>query len=787
MSFDLTQKLGNNFVALCDRYLFSGWQHDDAILFRARTLIGLLIVYQFIVIAGSAFALFLSSLPTAGNAAAVAILLGVFLCFNWLMHYVARSGELMQAAHFAVATAFIGIEAGILVSGGPLLSPSLGVAVVPPVVAFCLIGRRAGLIWAAIAFVTQLSMILLGGLGIDYVNLIVPEQMGMNRLFNWTVVFSAVIGIVLVYETANNHLQRDRDQQYQRFQHLALHDALTGLANRKKFTDRLRYALAALARSNKILAVVYLDLNGFKQINDRLGHESGDKVLQIIAQRLLDTVRACDTVARLGGDEFAVLLEDINDQADAEQTVQRLQKAISEPMEALHDYPIHASFGVALAPEHAGDADTLLLMADQAMYDAKKQQRDFRVYNPARQPADKNLAKKIRSNSSFEKKAAANKTLSHRLRRHFINHSNQSLPPHKLASSDQLFRGRILVGCLRFCQVVAVVFLLNLWTLHELSPSVRVLIGALLVTLLGVITLASFYARRSGNTAGVATVLVACGFAAIESAILFTGGPAVSTAADIALIPPLAAFCLNGRRHGMAWAGITVVVHVAMLVAESFFGLHVPTLPKEQLGNAQIINWTVSFISTVGVLFIFEMLYQRLQHERDKQRAQLEYLATHDPLTGVANRRQFFNVLQGAVERMLRNDSTLAVAYLDLDNFKPVNDTLGHDIGDIVLQTIAQRLRENVRNIDTVARLGGDEFGIIMENVGDLDNAIAIAAKMQQIVSQPIVGLETLPVGSSIGISIAPLHSTNGDALVRMADRAMLRAKTSGAIATYEI
>jgi len=509
MSFDLTHKLGNSFVALCDRYLFSGWQKDDAILFRARTLLGLLIVYQFIVITGSAFALFLSSLPTAGNAAAVAILLGIFLCFNGLMHYVARSGELMRTAHFAVATAFIGIEAGILVSGGPLLSPSLGVAVVPSAVAFCLIGRRAGVTWAVIVFVTQLSMILLGGLGIDYVNLIVPEQIGMNRLFNWTVVFAAVIGIVLVYETANSHLQHDRDQQYQRFQHLALHDALTGLANRKKFTDRMRYALATLPRNNKILAVVFLDLNGFKQINDRLGHESGDKVLQIIAQRLLDTVRACDTVARLGGDEFAVLLEDINDQADAEQTVQRLQKAISEPMDTLRSYPIYASFGVALAPAHAGDADTLLLMADQAMYDAKKQQRDFRIYNPEQQPLDKNLAKRIRSGSGFEKKTAANKTLSHRLQRRFINHSNQSLPSHKLTSSDQLFRGRVLIGCLRFSQLVAVVFLLNLWTLHDLSVPVRALIGVLLVALLIVVTLAPLYVRRSGNTSGVATVLVA--------------------------------------------------------------------------------------------------------------------------------------------------------------------------------------------------------------------------------------------------------------------------------------
>ena len=798
MSFALTHKFSNAFVTLCDRYLYPGWQRNDAILFRARTLIGLLIVYQGIVISGAIFALFFSSLPQTGNFTAVSILIGLSFCFYLLMHYLTRSGELMRSAHIAVATTFVGVEAGILVSGGPMLTPSLGLAVVPAVVAFCVIGRRAGLAWAAIACVTQLLLVLLDSLGVHYLNLILPEQMAMNRLFNWLVMFSAVVGIVLVYENANSHLQRDRDRQYARFQHLALHDALTGLANRKQFTDRVRQALASLQRSNKVLAVVYLDLNGFKQINDTLGHEAGDRALQIVAQRLQHTVRKCDTVARIGGDEFALLLEDAGEQGDVEYAVMRLQEALSIPMEEFRDFPIRGSFGVALAPHHASETEALLLMADKAMYDAKKRQQTFCVYDPQSQPLNLELAraKKIRLVSAAETsppadvtvQASANRAWSRQLQRWFVDHCNRFLPPQFHDSTDLLFRGRIVIGCLRASQIVLAVFMLNLATLNDLPPQVRLLIGAMLAALFVLFGTAPSYVRHTGKLTVVSTFLVACIFASIEAGIFVTGGPAVSTTLDLAVVPALAAFCLVGRQHGYTWAALAVAANIGMLVAENVFGYQLPLLRvNQQVDTPTVVNWLVFFCCTVGIVFVYELLNQRLQRDRDRQREQIEYLATHDQLTGVANRRKFLDVLNLAVERMRRNNGTVAVAYIDLDGFKPVNDTLGHDVGDLVLKTIAQRLNENVRSMDTVARLGGDEFGIIMENVGDLDNAISFAHKVQQIVSQPIAGLEALPLGGSVGVAMAPLHSTDGNTLVRMADHAMFRAKSgAGAVAAYE-
>jgi diguanylate cyclase (GGDEF)-like protein len=130
-----------------------------------------------------------------------------------------------------------------------------------------------------------------------------------------------------------------------------------------------------------------------------------------------------------------------------------------------------------------------------------------------------------------------------------------------------------------------------------------------------------------------------------------------------------------------------------------------------------------------------------------------------------------------ALKRVRTARESLAVIYLDLDGFKPVNDTLGHAVGDIVLQCVAKRIGNNVRGADVVARLGGDEFGILLRNVETLENAAQIAAKIRDDIARPIGGLEQFPVSGSIGIAMAPQHSDDGDTLVRMADQAMFRAK----------
>ncbi len=158
---------------------------------------------------------------------------------------------------------------------------------------------------------------------------------------------------------------------------LAHYDTLTSLFNRAAFFERLNHALALARRHGRVLAVLFIDLDRFKDVNDAFGHVSGDEVLKIMAQRLADAIRASDTAARLGGDEFIVLAEDVTREADVSEFAQRLLDALSEPF-TLHgqECRLGASVGIAMCPHDGDDAATLLKKADIAMYRAKESGRN---------------------------------------------------------------------------------------------------------------------------------------------------------------------------------------------------------------------------------------------------------------------------------------------------------------------------------------------------------------------------------------------------------------------------
>jgi diguanylate cyclase (GGDEF)-like protein len=162
------------------------------------------------------------------------------------------------------------------------------------------------------------------------------------------------------------------EQKQQELDRLASHDSLTGLHNRRVFLDRLDHALAHAKRNQGRLALLFIDLNNFKHINDKLGHAAGDAVLCTLAQRLRQLVREADTVARMGGDEFIILLDQI-DAADAVETVaQKVREALSLPVHyGGAELPSGASIGISRYPEDGEGATELIAAADQAMYLAK--------------------------------------------------------------------------------------------------------------------------------------------------------------------------------------------------------------------------------------------------------------------------------------------------------------------------------------------------------------------------------------------------------------------------------
>jgi diguanylate cyclase (GGDEF)-like protein len=173
-----------------------------------------------------------------------------------------------------------------------------------------------------------------------------------------------------------------------RLRHQALHDGLTGLPNRSLLYSRLRRAIASAGRgANGLAALMLIDLDRFKEVNDTLGHDHGDELLVEVAARLRGALRRGDTLARLGGDEFAVLLPDLPERAAVAELAGRLQDALGRPF-ALRGVAVEleASIGVALCPDHGDDEHTLVQRADVAMYDAKRAQAGIATYSAERDP-----------------------------------------------------------------------------------------------------------------------------------------------------------------------------------------------------------------------------------------------------------------------------------------------------------------------------------------------------------------------------------------------------------------
>jgi diguanylate cyclase (GGDEF)-like protein/PAS domain S-box-containing protein len=170
----------------------------------------------------------------------------------------------------------------------------------------------------------------------------------------------------------------------QQMTHSAQHDFLTGLPNRMLLNDRLSQAITLAPRHTKKVAVLFLDLDGFKHINDSLGHATGDKLLQSVAKRLTDCVRGSDTVSRQGGDEFVVLLSEVERSEDAAITARRMLQAVAEAHSVdQHDLHVTTSIGVSVYPDDGLDAETLVKNADTAMYQAKEHGRQsYQFFKP---------------------------------------------------------------------------------------------------------------------------------------------------------------------------------------------------------------------------------------------------------------------------------------------------------------------------------------------------------------------------------------------------------------------
>lgn len=192
--------------------------------------------------------------------------------------------------------------------------------------------------------------------------------------------------------------------------------------------------------------------------------------------------------------------------------------------------------------------------------------------------------------------------------------------------------------------------------------------------------------------------------------------------------------------------------------------------------NGRIIEIRSIPVAGGGLLRTYTDVTERQQHQQH-----IEHLASHDSLTGLYNRAKFMECLVAEVALARRQQGHLAVLYLDLDGFKPINDTHGHGAGDQVLVWVGQTLRRVARESDFVARLGGDEFAVLQRGIDDYEQAVVLAQRLADALSQPwVLGKLQVQVGASVGIALYPEHGGDPEALLAAADQAMYLVKLGG-------
>ncbi len=228
---------------------------------------------------------------------------------------------------------------------------------------------------------------------------------------------------------------------------------------------------------------------------------------------------------------------------------------------------------------------------------------------------------------------------------------------------------------------------------------------------------------------------------------------------------------------GMTVAAVVAVVYIRRILARPFQSLL--TVAERWRGG----DWSARTGAASGIpeFDALSSAFDRMAAEVSVREEKITDMARSDALTALPNRRVFVDALEQALARARRGKHGFAVLYLDLDHFKDINDTLGHPVGDLLLQAVAQRLRASVREIDTVARFGGDEFAIIEADIREPADAAVLADKLLKTVSEPfsIQGNE-IRTGTSVGITIYGPEASNAETLLSNADIALYRAKSEG-------
>jgi len=336
------------------------------------------------------------------------------------------------------------------------------------------------------------------------------------------------------------------------------------------------------------------------------------------------------------------------------------------------------------------------------------------------------------------------------------------------ASSEDLLlirraRGFGLIGLV----IVAMITCVAAFTIDALLVAAGA--AAMLTTI--AITLSLSFVREARFTRLFAHVGVGAMLAGIFATSIHTGQVA-HTSAIFPIVLILVTCYVLGVRAAVGWT----LVAIGGVAFETF------TTEVEAMGSTTAEAARVGIFGIRSIAFLGVMALAAVERRfADTKTEQLEFLARHDDLTGLCNRRAFEERASEALARASRHERNLAVLVIDLDGFKSINDVYGHAAGDEVLRAVGERIARLTRSTDSAGRAGGDEFMVLLEDVHEEKDVVLYAERLVSAICAPIrIGANELHVGASIGIAIAPAAGDEPEQLTRSADIAMFAAKNAG-------
>ncbi len=345
---------------------------------------------------------------------------------------------------------------------------------------------------------------------------------------------------------------------------------------------------------------------------------------------------------------------------------------------------------------------------------------------------------------------------------------------------EEHYRQRILAITSFFCLITVIGVPVVIPLVIDISPQGR-FAATTLLAIIGLSVLVSvLILRYLNNRIAALHLLLLVYTGAFAIACAYFGGTRSPTFALLILAPVMASI-VGGTGAGLFWTALVLIIWSVILGLERLGVQFTQIILPQNYNMAITLSYGAMGLSVISIITVYAEMNKHLREALQGANSELEFLSNHDDLTGLYNRRFYEQRMAQLLERAEITGKTIGLIMFDLDDFKQVNDTHGHGMGDALLKMLGERLRHQVRDIDLIARLGGDEFVVLMENMRSSDDLPEIAAKLVAAVEKPIkVRNEVMALKVSCGFALYPGDGLSRAALEEKADKAMYRAKKRG-------